>query len=198
MEENTLTFTARGIQDPDKMATFTLQNGSVSVQLGNTLLKEMVNVSETYQAEEDVNMADLTKATAVGAAQKMLRTLPLQDFDANIDGNTLHTTAWIRKGGLRAAPVSMTWQEVDNPDAARAFVQEVEDRKEQLPKVQALPSILDYWVSWLVLGVSGVVAFVIMLQLVKHTLYLFTVFTTTFKQLLVKTTDIFLHKLTVI
>ena len=168
MEENTLTFTARDIQDPDKMATFTLQNGSVSVQLGNTLLKEMVNVSETYQAEEDVNIADLTKATAVGAAQKMLRTLPLQDFDADIDGNTLHATAWIRKGGLRAAPVSMTWQEVDNPDAARAFVQEVEDRKEQLPKVQALPSILDYWVSWLVLGVSGVVAFVIMLQLLKR------------------------------
>lgn len=168
MEENTLTFTARGIEDPDKMATFTLQNGSVSVQLGNALLTEIVNISETYQAEEDVNIADWTKATAVGAAQKMLRTLPLQDFDADMDGNTLHATAWIRKGGLRIAPVPMTWQKVDNPEAARAFVKEVDDRRNHLPDVQALPSILDYWASWLVIGVSGVVAFMIMLQLLTR------------------------------
>ena len=168
MAENTFTFTARGMQDPDKMATFTLQNGSVSVQLGNALLSEMVDVTETYQAEKTVDMADLTKATVVGATHKLLRTLPLQDFEADMDGQSLHTTTWVRKGGLRTIPVSMTWQEVDNPEAARAFVQEVGERKEQLPNVQQLPSILDYWVSWLALGLSGLVLFSVFMRILKR------------------------------
>jgi hypothetical protein len=170
MEENTLTFTARETENPEKVATFTLQNGDVAVQLGNAMLTQVVDTSEskTEQSEEDVNLVDWTKAAAVGAAQKALHTMPIYDFDADLNDQKFHTTAWIRTGGLRAVPMSVTWDEVDNPEAARAFVKEVNERKKMAPQVNKMPSILDYWASWIVVSVSGLVFMVTMLRLLKR------------------------------
>jgi hypothetical protein len=170
MEENTLTFTARDIEEPEKMATFTLQNGNVSVQLGNALLEQVVKINEKTQAEEDVDLADWTKATAIGTVQKMLHTLPVNDLDADIEGKSLHTTAWVRAGGLRAVPMSMTWQEVDNPNAAHAFVEELNERKKASSEVSSMPAVFDYWASWIIAGISGLVVMMIMLRLVKRIL----------------------------
>jgi hypothetical protein len=170
MEENTLTFTARDADNPKNVATFTLQNGNVAVQLGNAMLEQVVDVNEKTQTEEDVDLVDWTKATAIGTVQKLLHTLPVNDFEADIDDKTLHTTAWVRTGGLRAVPVSMTWQEVDNPRAAHAFVEEVNERKKVSPKIHAMPSILDYWASWIVAGISGLVVMILIMRLVKRIL----------------------------
>ena len=48
MKENTFTYTARSAQDPEKMAMFTLHNGSVSVQLGNTLVEQAEEAYESF------------------------------------------------------------------------------------------------------------------------------------------------------
>lgn len=170
MEGNTFTFTAREIENPDKIATFTLQNGDVSVQLGNAMLTQVVDTleSESEQSEEDANLVDLTKASALGTVQKVLHSIPVYDFDVDLEDQKLHTTAWIRTGGLRAVPMSVTWDEVDNPEAARAFVREVNERKKAAPQVNKMPSILDYWAGWLVVGVSGLVFLVTILRLLKR------------------------------
>ncbi|MFO7684328.1 MAG: hypothetical protein R6X34_30220 [Chloroflexota bacterium] len=169
MEKNTYTYTARSMQEPHKTATFTLQNGSVSVQLDNAMLAEMVNADETAQTTGG-NVADVAKATAVEITQKMLRSLPIHDFEADLKGSDLHTTIWVRPGGLRAAPVSITWNEVVNPQAARTFVKEVGKRKKTAPKISSMPSILDYWFTWVLAGVIGVVLVVVLTRLLKRTM----------------------------
>ena len=124
--------------------------------------------SEAEQSEDDVNLVDWTKAAAVGAAQKVLHTMPIYDFDAELDEQTLHTTAWIRTGGLRAVPMSVTWDEVDNPEAAHAFVKEVNKRKKLAPQANKMPAALDYWASWIAMSISGLVFMVTMYRLLKR------------------------------
>ena len=82
-----------------------------------------------------------------------MQPIALEDFDAKMKGETLQTMAWIRAGGLRLAPILVTWPQVDNPAGAKAFVAEVEERKDALTK-GADP--LDYWLVWFLIGVASV------------------------------------------
>ncbi|MGD2078819.1 MAG: hypothetical protein PVH18_10570 [Chloroflexota bacterium] len=156
MKENTFTYTARSTADPDKMAMFTLYNGSVSVDLGNTLVEQ---IGEAYEATGDKEakktLATWIKPAATGVVQKLTKPVPLADFDAEMNGEALQATAWIRAGGLRLAPVMMTWQDVDNPDGAQAFVTELENRKASIEDEVTHPAPLDYWISWIVIGVMA-------------------------------------------
>jgi len=158
MKEDTFTYTARSIDDPNKMAMFTLHNGSVSVDLGSTLMEQ---ASEAYDAttdeESDKRLATWIKPAATGALQKLVKPIPLSDFDAEMSGDMLQATAWIRAGGLRLAPVMMTWQAVDNPDGAQAFVNELRERKESIQdEQQTYPDPLDYWASWIIIGLMAI------------------------------------------
>jgi hypothetical protein len=161
VKERTFTYTARSVVDPDKMAMFTLHNGSVSVDLGNTLVEQ---IDEAYQAagqtnddeEAEKSFTTWIKPAATGAIQKLIKPVPLADFDAEMSGNALQTTAWIRAAGLRLAPVMMTWQEVDNPDGAQAFVKELHDRKASIQDELTHPAPLDYWASWILIGMMTI------------------------------------------
>lgn len=157
MKEKTFTYTARSATDPEKMAMFTLHNGSVSVDLGNTLVEQ---IDEAYQGtsdeESDRSFTTWIKPAATGAIQKLIKPLPLTDFDAELSGDALQATAWVRAGGLRLAPVMMTWQDVDNPDGAQAFVKELHDRKASIQDEQTHPGPLDYWISWVMIGVMTI------------------------------------------
>jgi len=158
MKKNTFTYTARSTENPEKMAMFTLHNGSVSVELGNTLMEQVGEAYEAYGDEEiDKGISTWIKPAATGTIQKLLRPVPLADFDAEMSGDALQTTAWIRAGGLRLAPIMMTWQEVDNPEGARAFVDELRDRKESIQEEKSLPDALDYWASWIAIGLMTMV-----------------------------------------
>jgi hypothetical protein len=147
------------------MAMFTLHNGSVSVDLANTLLEQ---VDQAYQASGDEEAAKrLTtwiKPTATGAIQKLMKPVPLADFDAEMSDDGLQATAWIRAGGLRLAPLMMTWQDVDNPDAAQAFVRELQERKASIQDDLSRPAPLDYWASWIVIGVMAIALPVLLIR----------------------------------
>jgi hypothetical protein len=158
MKENTFTYTARSAVDPEKMAMFTLHNGSVSVDLGNTLIQQADKAVEELRDETpDKNIVALAKPLATGSIQRLLKPIPLADFDAHMRDGILQTSAWIRAGGLRLAPVMMTWQEVDNPDGAHAFIGELRARKKGIDSEQTLPDPLDYWASWLAIALMTVV-----------------------------------------
>jgi len=159
MKENTFTYTARSAGDPGKMAMFTLHNGSVSIDLGNALMEQ---VGEAYdsasdEAKDDQKLTTWVKPAATGAIQKLIKPIPLADFDAEMsDDGALQTTAWLRTGGLRLAPVMMTWQAVDNPEGAEAFVTELQNRKETIQDKNMPLSLMDYWASWIVIGIMSI------------------------------------------
>lgn len=156
MKENTFTYTARSTQNPEKMAMFTLHNGSVSVQLGNALMEQAEEAYESFRDEDDTPLTTWIKPLATGSLQRFLEPIPLEDFDADLKDKALQTTAWIRAGGLRLMPVMMTWQDVDNPDGANAFVNELQERKDAIASTGTLPDLFDYWASWMVIGLMTI------------------------------------------
>lgn len=156
MKENTMTFTARSAENPDKMAMFTLHNGSVSIQLGNALLEQVEEAYDNFRAGDDRTLATWIKPVATGTLQQLLEPIPLADFDAELKDETLQTTAWLRAGGLRLAPVMMSWQQVDNPAGAEAFMTALVARKKELDE-ERLPNPFDYWIGWVLLGVASLV-----------------------------------------
>lgn len=157
MKENTFTYTARSGADPNKMAMFTLHNGSVSVELGNVIMEQVGEAYDTFRDEgSDMDLLTWIKPASTGTLQKLIKPIPLADFDAEINGDALQATAWIRAGGLRLVPVMMTWQEVDNPAGAQAFVTELQNRKETIQDDRTRPAALDYWASWFVIGLMSI------------------------------------------
>jgi hypothetical protein len=169
MEENTFTFTARSGANPDKSATFTLNNGTVAVELGNALVEQISKAYDSFSDEEAVQrVSSWFKPAATGTLQKMIEPISLTDFDAEMSGDALQTTAWIRAGGLRLAPVMMTWQDVDNPEGAQAFVDELRDRKEQVEQITSAPDPFDYWISWLVMGLAALAVPILLIRLMRN------------------------------
>lgn len=155
MGKNTFTYTARSIKRPDKMATFTLHNGSVDVELGNRILEQVQTAFDTFNdndEEADQKVAAWIKPAASGALQQLIEPIPLHDFDADIEDDRLHITTWIRAGGLRLVPLMLTWHHVDNAAGAAAFVDELKNRKDANHKAQSTPDPLDYWATWIVMG----------------------------------------------
>lgn len=171
MKENTFTYTARSAQDPEKMAMFTLHNGSVSVQLGNAIMEQAEEAYESFrEGDEDDSkrLAGFIKPMATGSVQRFLQPIPLEDFDADVKEDAMQATAWIRAGGLRLAPVMMTWQDVDNPAGAKAFVSELQERKKAMTNdAGRLPDPFDYWASWIVVGLITIMLPIVLIRQFK-------------------------------
>lgn len=164
MNENTMTFTARSREKPEKMATFTLQNGNVTLQLGDALLASVEQVFDTLSDDEAVSLRSWLKPITTGSMEHLAEPIPVQDFDANLEEDSFQTVAWLRAGGLRLAPVMLNWQHVDNPDGAKAFVEELQERQQKANKLQKLPSIFDYWITWVIATILLVVMPVVFIR----------------------------------
>ena len=164
MSEKTMTFTARDAFDPDKIATFTLQNGSVSIDFGEKMRQQVAEAVDKINNEQAGLLASAAKPAVSASLQKLLDPFPLQDFAATLNGDSLKTRAWVRAGGLRLAPVVLNWQNVDNPVAAAAFVDELEQRQAEISGVSRLLSPLDYWLIWVLVGVTAVIIPIILRQ----------------------------------
>jgi hypothetical protein len=166
-KENTFTYTARSADNPDKMAMFTLHNGSVSIQLGNALLEQVEEAYESFRVGDDRTLSTWIKPLATGSLQQLLEPIPLKDFDAELKDDTLQTTAWLRAGGLRLAPVMMNWKQVDNPAGAEAFMEALDARKQETSAKRRLPNPFDYWAGWVVAGIVSLVLPLVMWRLLK-------------------------------
>jgi len=151
IDPKTLTFTARNIEDPNRLATFTLQNGNVAVQLGEALVEQVESALETLDEEQQSTVRSWLKPAATGATQAVINPIPVEDFNANMtpEGD-FRTTAWVRARGLRLAPISINWEQVDNPEGAAAFVEELDRRREVTTTSKSL-NPFDYWATWLLI-----------------------------------------------
>jgi hypothetical protein len=156
----TMTFTARSAYEPEKTATFTLQNGNVAIEFGDALMRQAEDALEAMSGAEDDDKAhvlqNVAKPAVSASLQKIMEPFALRDFSAELDGDSLQAHAWVRAGGLRLAPVMLHWQHVDNPEGAAAFVAELERRQAEATAVNRYPGVLDYWAIWLVAAVTAV------------------------------------------
>ena len=143
--EDTYTYTARSVDNPQEVVTFTLHGRSVIVDIGVPLEHVERTVTE---GEESAPQAWL-KPAVVSAMERGTRPFNVADVSARVDDDELWFAAWIRTGGLRLAPIAFNMGTVDNPDAAKAFAKEVRRRKEIVERPGRFPGLLDYWASWI-------------------------------------------------
>jgi hypothetical protein len=146
---DTYTYTARSAEDPAKIATFTLYNNHMRINLTGIIDQ----VSDIAQAEE--KPGEVKEQLAKQAEPAMLKAVEgaagpvhISDVNADLSEDQLQLTLWQRLGGLRLAPVLFKFKHVDNPDAAEAFVDELEQRKERSSYAGKFFGPLDYWLGW--------------------------------------------------
>lgn len=146
----TYTYTARNINDPDKVVTFTLLDGHMRVNL--TGLLDQANTvagSEEKSGELKRQVSLQAKPALLKLKEGISGPIHINDVNAKLEDEQLQVTLWQRMGGLRLAPVQVDMGQVDNEEAAEAFVDELEHRKEETKSnVSKFFGPLDYWLGW--------------------------------------------------
>ena len=148
MMHNTYTYTARSADNPEKVATFTLHDDQMSVGVA-TPLEEIEHVLAKIAGkgtEEEGEGMPWLKPLAISLVERSTGSFNLEDVSASMEDDVLVVKAWVRVGGLRGSPMTLIDERVDNPDAAEAFVWELDSRKEELDE-HVMP--FDYWFTWL-------------------------------------------------
>jgi hypothetical protein len=157
--ENTYTYTARSAENPERVVTFTLRDHSLYVDVG-VPLEHAERALQARGAEDDAaaqHVEPWLKPMAVSVMERGLRPFDVGDVYADANNGGLQVTAWVRAGGLRVAPVIFSMAQVDSPQAAQIFAEELEHRRTTVGRPRKLPGLLDYWGSWLVAGFSATV-----------------------------------------
>jgi hypothetical protein len=154
---DTYTYTARNADNPDKVVTFTLYGNYLRVNLTGVLEKiGKISASDekTEQVKEQLK-ADV-QPTAMKVVENISGPFHVSDVTSNLvisdDDVSLKVGAWQRVGGLRLAPLWINVGWVDNPEAAEAFVSELEARKAAAEHPGKFFGPLDYWAGWAIVG----------------------------------------------
>jgi hypothetical protein len=157
--ENTYTYTARSAVQPEKIVTFTLHEDELSISVGAPLEQvELAVAGITAEEGEEAPEAQLwLKPLALSLIERGTGPFNIEDVDAEVEEDRLKVNGWVRLGGLRGGSITLMDGQVDNPDAARAFVEELARRKAELAS-PVLP--LDYWITWIGVLSSLVILFV--------------------------------------
>jgi hypothetical protein len=163
--EKTYTYTARSAENPEQVVTFTFYDRHLLVDVG-VPIEHMERALQARQAKEGVedeeekaayHVQPWLKPMAISAIERTTHPFNVSDVYADVDEERLSVTAWVRAGGLRLAPVTFNMAHVDNLDAARAFVKQLEARRADSGYPGRFPGLLDYWATWAVGALSTVV-----------------------------------------
>lgn len=149
-EHTTYTYTARNINDPDKVVTFTLLDGHMQVNLmGLFEQAQTVATAEEKAGELKKQVSLQAKPALLKLKEGISGPIHVSDVNAKMDEDRLQVTLWQRMGGLRLAPVQFNMGRVDNEEAAEAFVEELEHRQEETESdTRKFMGPLDYWLGW--------------------------------------------------
>lgn len=155
--ENTYTYTARSIEDPEKVVILTLKDHHMSVGSGAPLeqieavLEQMDNTEEEFRQEAEGRL--WLKPLAISLLERGVGPFRVADVSAAVEDDWLRVNAWYRAGGLALAPITLVNGRVDNPQAAYAFVEELDRRKEEESGALGRLNVLDYWFTWILAAV---------------------------------------------
>lgn len=154
--ENTYTYTARSIENPEQVVTFTLQDHHMSVGVGAPLDQIETVLQQVDAGDEESGQSASAKLwlrpLAVSLLERGVGPFRVADVNATAAEDWLRVNAWYRAGGLALAPITLMNGRVDNPPAARAFVAELEERKSEATGAFGLLNVLDYWFTWILTG----------------------------------------------
>lgn len=146
----TYTYTARSARDPNKVITMTLIDHQLRVDIPELLdTIEDIATSEEKLEQAGKHLKSQAQPTTMKVAEAISGPIQLSDVNAKLEDKRLKVTAWKRLGGLRLTPLRLNLPEVDNPDAAAAFVDELDERKMASAQQQKFTGPLDYWIGWL-------------------------------------------------
>lgn len=157
--EDTYTYTARSVENPEQVVTFTLHDHSMSVGLGAPL-EQISRVLDAASPEPEAEGEEAgrprlwLRPLAVSLVERGTRPFRVRDVYASTDEDWLRVSAWYRAGGLALAPVTLIEGQVDNAEAAEAFVQELETRKDEVGGAPGVLNLLDFWATWAVAGLA--------------------------------------------
>jgi hypothetical protein len=120
------------------------------------------SIGEVVSEEEKGDMIKAqVKTQAKPAALKVMEAfsgpIHISDVTGEVEGDKLKLRVWKRMGGLRAAPILLDFASVDNPEAAKAFVTELNERKQKAEHLGRFFGPLDYWLGWIALAVVLIV-----------------------------------------
>lgn len=156
----TYTYTARNANNPDKVVTFTLDNGHMRVNLTGILDQtSRINAADDKKAEIQNQLSMQAKPAALKLAENISGPFHISDVNADLEDDRLRVSMWQRAGGLRLAPVRFNMGQVDNIEAAEAFVDEVQNRQTKTESRTKFFGPLDYWIGWIGLGLVMLVLF---------------------------------------
>ncbi|MFP3852788.1 MAG: hypothetical protein ACLFWD_00695 [Anaerolineales bacterium] len=155
--ENTYTYIARSASDPSRVTTLTLHGRWMSVGTGPALEQvERAALPEGEAEERPLRTRLWLRPMALSLLQRGTGPFPVSDVFASSDGGKLTLKAWFRAGGLRTFPVTLVEGEVDNAEAAQAFVEELKGRKAEDEPTFGFLELLEYWATW-ILGIGAIV-----------------------------------------
>lgn len=156
--QETYTFTARSAADPSRVVTLTLHDHRLSVGTGPPLeqFDRAVADQEEEADEAPAPRRPWLRPLAVSLIQRGTQPFPVKDVHAEVDGGHLSVRAWYRARGLRLLPVTLVDGQVDNPQAARAFVEELSARRGEVSKPFGVLELFDYWATWALAFVSAI------------------------------------------
>jgi hypothetical protein len=145
----TYTYTARNAEDPDKVVTFTIDDERLRVNLTDLMEPAKPLASSASRPKQVIHQVKTkTKPVLIKARERIFAPVHISDVNASLTEDELLVRMWPRVAGLRLAPVRINMGQVDNEDAAEAFVDELGYRKETVPAARKLFGPLDYWFGW--------------------------------------------------
>ena len=150
--ENTYTYTARSAEDPSRMVTFTLRDHRLTVDLTTSaedLRKALRSSQEDVAADETLTWI---KTIAGPLHSRGDDSFSLDDIDASVDRDALRIAAWTQSDDEHVQPIIISLDRVDNADAARAFVRELNRRKLSLARRQRLLGVIGQRLYWFLTG----------------------------------------------
>jgi hypothetical protein len=152
---HTHTLALRSGLDPAKALTLTLVGDHLHLELiGMEDTLEQIGRAEDRTSEAKEELKSQWHVMSLKAVEKLAGAVHVSDVSVSLTEQTFYLRLWERLGGLRLFPVWTEFEQIDNREAAAAFVREVEKRRLSVRPQQALPGPLDYWVTWAGLGVA--------------------------------------------
>ncbi|MFN2234683.1 MAG: hypothetical protein ACK2U1_10660 [Anaerolineales bacterium] len=155
MENNhtTYTYTARSVNRPDNVITFTLDDGHMRVNLTGLLEgASLVTQAEEKSDELKQQVTTQAKPAALKIAEQISGPVHVSDVQASLDDERLKVSLWQRLAGLRLAPIQLNMGRIDNRNAAEDFIKELKERQAEEAHIGKFFGPLDYWFGWIALG----------------------------------------------
>lgn len=115
IHNTTYTYTARNVNVPSKVVTFTLVNDHLRINLTG-LLDQAVEIGRAIEKPEEIKrqISSQVKPAAMKVIESFSGPVHIGDVDVNLTGEALSLTLWQRTAGLRLAPVLFNMGQVDN------------------------------------------------------------------------------------